>query len=112
MDDVNNEAMRGRSEGQRAGGHQQSDDVEQVGQMSGHVQRVVEREHEHVTGQYGDVVPHQVLLKGGGGRQARLIDDLTHSANHLRDEFIITCFCYIAILGLTFYFIANKLYKK
>lgn len=59
--------------------------MEQVGQMSSHVQRVVEGEHEHVTGQDSDVVPHQVLLKGGGGGQACLIDDLTHPANHLRD---------------------------
>ncbi len=67
VNDVDNEAMRWCSEWQRASGHQQSDDMEQVGQMSSHVQRVVEGEHEHVTGQDSDVVPHQVLLKGGVG---------------------------------------------
>ncbi len=72
--------------------------MEQVGQMSGHVQRVVEGEHEHITGQDGDVIPHQVLLKGGGGGQARLIDDLTHPANHLRD-IIKGFFCYITNMG-------------
>lgn len=98
VNDVDNEAMRWRSEWQRAGGYQQSDDMEQVGQMSGHVQRVVEGEHEHITGQDGDVIPHQVLLKGGGGRQARLIDDLTHPANHLRD-IIKGFFIYITNMG-------------
>lgn len=83
VDYVDDQAVCGGAEGQGAGGHQQSDHVEQVGQVSGHVQRVVEGQHEHVTGQDGDVIPHQVLLQGGRGRQARLVDDLTHSANHL-----------------------------
>lgn len=86
VDYVDDQAVCGGAEGQGAGGHQQSDHVEQVGQVSGHVQRVVEGQHEHVTGQDGDVIPHQVLLQGGRGRQTRLIDDLTHADDHLPDR--------------------------
>lgn len=83
MDDVDDQAVRGRPERQRSRGHQQGHDVEEVGQVGGHVQRVVEGEHEHVPGQDGDVIPHQVLFKGGCGGQTRLIDDFTHPNNHL-----------------------------
>ena len=49
MYDVDDEAVCRRSEGQWPGGHEQGDDVEQEGQVRGHVQRVVEGQHEQVS---------------------------------------------------------------
>ena len=86
VDDVDDQPVRGGAEGQRPGGHQQCHHVEEVGQVGRHVQRVVEGQHQHVARQDGDVVPHQVLLQGGRGRQAGLIDDLTHPTDHLGTE--------------------------
>lgn len=83
MDDVDDQAVGGGPEGQRPCGHQQGHHVEQVGQVGGDVQGVVEGQHEHVAGQDGDVVPHQVLLQRGRRRQARLVYDLTHPTDDL-----------------------------
>lgn len=63
VDDVDNQAMRGCPKRQRPRGHQQGHNMEEVGQVSGDIQRVVEGQHEHVPGQDGDVIPHQVLLQ-------------------------------------------------
>lgn len=63
VDDVDNQAMRGCPKRQRPCGHQESHNMEEVGQVSGDIQRVVEGQHEHVPGQDGDVIPHQVLLQ-------------------------------------------------
>lgn len=83
MDDVDDQAVGGGPEGQRPGGHQQGHHVEQIGQVGGDVQGVVEGQHEHVASQDGDVVPHQVLLQRGRWRQARLVYDLTHPTDNL-----------------------------
>ena len=60
--------------------------MKEVGQMGSHVQRVVERQHQHVTRQDGDVIPHEVLLQCRCGGQAGLIDDLAHSTDDLEKE--------------------------
>lgn len=83
MDDVDDQAVRGSAERQRAGGHEQGDHVKEVGQVGSHVQGVVEGQHEHVAGEDGNVVPHEVLLQRGCGGQAGLIDDLAHAPDHL-----------------------------
>lgn len=84
MDDVNDQAMGGGSEGQGSCSHQQSDHMEEVRQVGCHIQRVIKREHEHVTSQDGDIIPHQVLLQSRSRRQARLVNYLAHSSNHLK----------------------------
>lgn len=45
VDDVDDQAVGGGPEGQRPGGHQQGDHVEQVGQVRRNVQGVVEGQH-------------------------------------------------------------------
>ena len=62
--------------------------------MGCHVQRVVERQHQHVTCQDGDVVPHEVLLKCRCGGQAGLIDDLAHSTDDLEKAGVASA-CYL-----------------
>lgn len=86
MDDVDDETVSGSSERKGTSGHQQSDDVEEVGEMGSHVQGVVEGEHQHVTGENGNIIPHQVLLQRRSGRQTSLVDDFTHPPNHLKDN--------------------------
>lgn len=83
MDDVDDQAVGGGPQGQWPGGYQQGHYMEQVGQVGRNVQGVVERQHEHVASQDGDVVPHQVLLQRGCRRQARLVDYLTHPTDNL-----------------------------
>ena len=48
MYDVDDEAVSGGPHGDWPCAHQQGDDVEQVGQVAHHVQRVVERQHQQV----------------------------------------------------------------
>lgn len=86
MDDVDDETVSGSSKRKGPRGHQQSHDVEEVGEMSRHVQGVVEGQHEHVPRQDRDVVPHQVLLQRRRWRQTRLVNDFTHPADHLRAQ--------------------------
>lgn len=83
MDDVDNQTMGGRPKRQWPSGYQQGHHMEQVGQVSCNIQGIVEGQHEHITCQDGDVVPHQVLLQCGRWRQAGLVYDLTHPSNHL-----------------------------
>lgn len=90
MDDVDDQTVGGGPQRERPRGYQQGHHVEQVGQVGRHIQRIVEGQHEHVAGQDGDVVPHQVLLQSGRRRQARLVDDLTHPTNHLPRRIIPT----------------------
>lgn len=90
VDDVNDEAVGGGAQRERPCGHQQRHHVKQVGQVSRHVQQVVEGQHEHVACQDGDVVPHQVLFQRRRRGQARLIDDLAHADNNLGKEVQIT----------------------
>lgn len=84
VDDVDHQAVCGSPEGEWPRGDQQGHNMEQVRQVGRDVQRVVERQHEHVASQDGDVVPHQVLLQRRRRRQAGLVYDLTHSTDHLR----------------------------
>lgn len=84
MDDVDDQAVGGGSERQRPGGYEQRHHMEQVRQVGRHVQGVVKGQHEHVPGQDGDVVPHQMLLQRRGRGQTSLIDDFTHAADHLQ----------------------------
>lgn len=84
MDDVDDQTVSGGPEGEGAGSHQQRHYMKQVGQMGRHVQRVVERQHQHVTCQDCDVIPHEVLLKCGCGGQAGLVNDLAHPTDDLQ----------------------------
>ena len=54
--------------------------------MAGHIQAVVEGEHEKVAGQVGDVVPHDVLLQLAGRGDASLVDNAAQAPDHLRKE--------------------------
>lgn len=83
VDYVDHQAVGGSPKRQWPGGDQQGHHVEEVRQVGGHVQGVVEGKHEHVARQDGDVVPHEVLLQCGRRRQASFVYDLAHSTNHL-----------------------------
>lgn len=62
VNDVDDEAVRAGSHAEGPGADEKSDCVEQVRQVSGDVQTVVEGQHEQVAGQDGNVVPQNVLL--------------------------------------------------
>lgn len=47
--------------------------------MPHHVQTVVKGQHEEVSAQVSDVIPHDMLLQARGRRNAGLIDDSTQS---------------------------------
>lgn len=49
MNDVDDKTMSGSSERKGSSGHQQSNHMEEVGEMCSHIQRIVEGEHQHVT---------------------------------------------------------------
>lgn len=57
--------------------------MKQVRQMANDVEAIVERQHQQVSGQNGNVVPHEVLLEEMRWIGARLVHDATHAANHL-----------------------------
>lgn len=73
MNDVDDEAVTRSPHAQRSWAHKEADDVEEVGKVPGDVKAVVERQHEQVPGQDGDVVPVHVLLQKGSWRSARSI---------------------------------------
>ena len=68
---------------ERTGAEKESDDVPQVGQVVDDVERVVEREHEQIAKEDGDVRPHGLLLERGGRRQARLLDEAAETRDQL-----------------------------
>lgn len=86
MNDVDDETVSGSSERKGTSGHQQSYHMEEVGEMCCHIQRIVKGEHQHVTCQDSNIIPHQVLLQGGSWRQTGLVDYFTHPPNHLQSN--------------------------
>lgn len=68
---------------ERTRADQKRDGVEQVGHRGGHIQTVVEGQHEQVASQDGYVVPHHVLLQILGGIGAGFVHDPAHSRDDL-----------------------------
>lgn len=62
MYDVDHQAVCTGTHTKRAWAYEQRDGMEQVGQVARHVQAVVERQHEQVACQDGDVVPQNMLF--------------------------------------------------
>lgn len=62
VNDVDDEAVRTGSHAEGPGADEKRDCVEQIRQVTGDVQTVVEGQHEQVAGQDGNVVPQSVIL--------------------------------------------------
>lgn len=62
MNDVDDKSVRTGSHAEGPGADEKCDCVEQIWQVSGDIQTVVEGQHEQVAGQDGNVVPQNVLL--------------------------------------------------
>ena len=85
--DVDDEAVHTCAQHERSRAHEQRDYVKEICQVADDVQGVVEREHEQIAEQYGDVGPHRVLLESGRRRGARLLDEATQTPDEFaRDE--------------------------
>lgn len=57
--------------------------MEEVGKMGSHIQRVIKGQHKHVSGKYGNIIPHEMLLQRRGRRKTGLVDYFTHPSNDL-----------------------------
>ena len=86
VENVDHQSVGRGSERQRAGVHQQRDDVEEKGKVRGDVQGVVEGQHQQVTEKNGDVIPDRLLFQGGRGRETRLLDQSTETPDDLARE--------------------------
>lgn len=75
MNGVDDKAMDGSTKAERPRADQECDDVEQKGQMRSNVQAVVERQHQQVSGQDGNVIPHEMLLEDSGWTGAGFLQD-------------------------------------
>jgi hypothetical protein len=54
--------------------------------MRGNIERVVERQHQEITKENGDVVPYRLLFQGGRRRETRLLDQTAQSSDDLARE--------------------------
>lgn len=86
MNRVDHKPVDGSTKTQRPGADQEGDDVKKERQVGGNVEAVVEREHQQVTGQDGDVVPHEVLLENGRRAGARLLEHPAQPGDHLAGD--------------------------
>ena len=85
MDDVDDHAVRAGAQAQRTHADEQRGQVQQVRQVVGHVQPVVEGQHQQVARQDGDLGPVHVVLEPGGRRGTRLHHHLrTHERGGTR----------------------------
>lgn len=62
VNDVDDKAVCTGSHAEGPGADEKGDCVEQIWQVTGDVQTVVEGQHEQVAGQDGNVIPQNVLL--------------------------------------------------